>query len=316
MTGVLVGFDVGGTKCAVSTGIEENGKITLLTREEIKTPRLQEDATKAMCAMAKQQAGEDAILGIGISAGNPMDSAKGMLLNPPNLPGWTGFSMTDAAQKALGAPAKMENDANACALAEWMWGAGKGADNMVFITFGTGFGSGLILDGRLYRGKLGNAGELGHWRISESGPSGYGKIGSWEAWCSGGGIRQTAITVMERYRQLGKACAYLDREDISAKVVAECARNKDAAALEVMDIVATRLGQGLSLVIDFLNPERIVLGSIYARCGELMRERMQKVLSEECLSDSLAHCEIVPALLGDRIGDYAALALAAQAKEA
>ncbi len=310
MERVLAGFDVGGTKCAVSTGIEENGTIKLLTREEFKTPVSQQEAATRMCDMARAQAGSAKISGIGISAGNPMDAARGMLMNPPNLPGWTDWSMTDFAAQRLSAPAVMENDANACARAEWRWGAGKGADNMVFITFGTGFGAGLILDGKLYRGRLGNAGELGHWRIAEHGPAGYGKLGSYEGFCSGGGIAQLAATVGERYRQLGLPCAYLDGE-ISAKTVAEAARKGDKASLEVFSIVATRLGQGLALVIDFLNPDRIVLGSIFARSGDLLEKGMREVLRAECLKDSYALCEIVPAMLGDHIGDYAALALAA-----
>ena len=101
----------------------------------------------------------------------------------------TDLAWTERIAEALGAPAFMENDANACALAEWRWGAGQGCRSMAFLTFGTGLGAGLILDGRLYRGACGMAGELGHWRLSDYGPTGYGKEGSFEGFCSGGGIR-------------------------------------------------------------------------------------------------------------------------------
>lgn len=311
MSGVLAGFDIGGTKCAVSIGRETGGQITIENREAFPTPKTQEEAMERLCDGARRLAGGEAVLGVGLSAGNPMDAAKGMLLNPPNLPGWTGLSLTDWAAKALHAPAVLENDANACALAEWRWGAGQGSSSMAFITFGTGLGAGLILNGRLYRGALGNAGELGHWRLAAYGPAGYGKFGSFEGFCSGGGIHQLAASVWERYRQNGAACAALP--ELSARTVAQAAREGDPAALEVFDLCGRQLGRGLALLIDLINPERVVIGSIFARAGELLIPAMEKALHEEALADSLAVCRILPAQLGDSIGDYAALALAAGA---
>jgi glucokinase len=308
---VYVGFDIGGTKCAVSTGRVQGDAIEILSRDEVPTPGSQEEAMTLMCQMALRQAAGEEILGVGLSAGNPMDAAKGCLLGPPNLPGWTGVSLTDWAEKALGAPARLENDANACALAEWRWGAGRGSRNMVFLTFGTGFGAGLILDGKLYRGATGNAGEVGHWRLADYGPSGYGKLGSFESFCSGGGIRQLALMVGERYRQIGKPCAYLNSEEISARTVAQAARAGDEAALEVFSLSARMLGQGLALIVDLINPDAIVIGSIYARSEDLIERGMHEALLREALSDSVAALRILPAALGDSIGDYAALAIAA-----
>ena len=207
---LLIGFDVGGTKCAVLSGYEEDGRLHILRREAFPTPVSQMEAIDRMTALAAELAADagEPIAAIGISAGSPMDADKGMLLNPPNLPGWTGISMTDIATQRLGAPARMENDANACALAEWRWGAGRGTQNMAFLTFGTGLGAGLILDNRLYRGTNGNAGEVGHMRLSEFGPSGYGKEGSFEGFCSGGGISQLAGTLGRRALQNGRKPAY------------------------------------------------------------------------------------------------------------
>ncbi len=310
---VYVGFDIGGTKCAVSTGRERDGGIEILLRGEVPTPPTQEEAMTLMCRMARDQAAGETILGVGLSAGNPMDAKKGMLLNPPNLPGWTGVSLTGWAEEALGAPARLENDANACALAEWRWGAGRGSRNMVFLTFGTGFGAGLILDGRLYRGASGNAGEVGHWRLQPCGPSGYGKLGSFESFCSGGGIRQLALMVGERYRQIGKPCAYLNSEEISARTVAQAARAGDEAAREVFELSARMLGQGLALIVDLINPDAIVIGSIYARSEDLIERAMRESLMREALRDSVEACRILPAALGDSIGDYAALAIAVAA---
>ena len=306
MSKLLVGLDIGGTKCAVITGrLDEQGAITITGREAFPTPKTQEEAIQKLGDLAEQMTGGEPIAAIGISAGNPMDTEKGMLLNPPNLPGWTGISMTDRMTERFHAPARMENDANACALAEYHLGAGKGCTNMVFITFGTGFGAGLVLDGRLYRGTTGCAGELGHWRLSEDGPSGYGKLGSFEGFCSGGGMAQLAQTVAMRYIQNGNPPAY---QAFDVKTVAQAARAGDPAALEVFEICGKKLGQGLALVCDLLDVERIVLGSIYARCEDLLAAPMHRAMDCEILPSKT---QIVPAALGEEIGDYAALTIAA-----
>lgn len=304
-----VGFDIGGTKCAVCTGVEEAGAPRVLERREIATPDTQAEAMERMCAMALDMTAGCRVLGAGVSTGGPLDRERGVLLNPPNLPGWSGVSWTDRIHEALHAPAFMENDANACALAEWRWGAGQGCRSMAFLTFGTGLGAGLILDGRLYRGACGMAGELGHWRLSDYGPTGYGKEGSFEGFCSGGGIRQLAETLAARQRQKG-APVSMGPGPLTARVVAQAAGKGDPLALEVLDHVARQLGRGLALLVDLLNPERIVIGSVYARCEELLRGGMLRVLEREALPASLAACRILPAALGDQIGDFAALAIA------
>ena len=143
--GIYVGFDIGGTKCAAVTGIEKDGALTILGREAFATPADQQEALDRLCALAEKLAGGQEILGIGISSGGPMDADKGELCNPPNLPGWHGISLTDYAQQKLHAPALLENDANACALAEWRWGAGKGSKVMMFlIVFTMYFSGGMV----------------------------------------------------------------------------------------------------------------------------------------------------------------------------
>ena len=304
---LLIGFDVGGTKCAVLSGYEEDGRLHILRREAFPTPVNQMEAIDRMTALAAELAADagEPIAAIGISAGSPMDADKGMLLNPPNLPGWTGISMTDIATERLAAPARMENDANACALAEYAFGAGRGARNAAFLTFGTGMGAGLILDGKMYRGARGNAGELGHWRISDAGPTGYGKIGAFEGWCSGGGMKQVAETVALRYRQIGKTPLY---ETCDVKTVAQAAREGDPAALEVFSICAEKLGATLALLNDLLDLDCIILGSIYPRCIDLLKDSVRAAFDREALP---CPCQIIPAVLGDQIGDYAALSIAA-----
>ena len=167
---------------------------------------------------------------------------------------------------------------------------------MVFLTFGTGFGGGLILDGRLYSGTNDQAGELGHVRMAPDGPVGYYKAGSVEGFCSGGGLQQLGML------RLGK--------DLTAKELCLAAAAGDGEAKKVIEESARYLGMALSILVDVLNPEKIVIGSIFARSESLFREEMERVMKEECLALSLSVCQVVPAALGDRIGDVAALTVA------
>lgn len=180
-------------------------------------------------------------------------------------------------------------------------------------------GAGLILDGRLYSGTNDMAGEIGHIRMEKFGPVGYGKSGSFEGFCSGGGISEIGKTVARESLQCGKSVSfcggYAELEKINAKKIAECAKSGDEAALRVYDICAEKLGAGLSILIDILNPERIVIGSIFERSGELLQEKMQQVIDSEALFYARSVCKIVPAKLGDSIGDRAALAVAADTAE-
>lgn len=314
---LYLGFDVGGTKCAVSLGGVRDGEIELVGRSAFETPGDWRQALERMFAEAERLVDDThcdraLLAGCGFSCGGPLDARAGLVLSPPNLPGWDRVPVTRLASERLGLAAFLENDANACALAEWQWGAGRNVDSMAFLTFGTGLGAGLILDGRLYRGANGNAGEVGHLRLERFGPAGYGKAGSFEGFCSGGGIAQLAVTLGLEARQRGEAPSYLEEgaEAVTAKKVAQAAQAGDPTAVSVFERCGEMLGRGLSLLVDVINPQRIVIGSIYARCTGLLAPAMQKSLREEALAPSLAACQVVPAALGERIGDCAALCVA------
>lgn len=254
----------------------------------------------------------------GISCGSPLDPTEGVILSPPNLPGWDHVEIVRTVREKFGIPAVLCNDANACALAEWRYGAGRGTKNMVFLTFGTGMGAGLILNGEIYNGANGNAGEVGHIRLDRFGPVGYGKRGSFEGFASGGGIAQLGKTAAVERLQMGKTTAYCksynELDGVTAKKIAEAANDGDKTALEVYDLCAEMLGRGLSIIVDILNPERIVIGSIYQRSAHLLRDKMDEVMRRECLSMSYSAVEVVPAELADDIGDRAAIALAQSVK--
>ena len=288
---MFLGVDIGGTKCAVSLG-NKDGEV--LSQIRFATDSPDDTVAKIISAGRELLKGKTADA-VGISCGSPQDSKKGIIQSPPNLPDWVDVPITALMEQAFNAPAFLCNDANACALAEWRFGAGRGSENMIFLTFGTGMGAGLILNGRLYEGTCGMAGEVGHISLTENGPEGYGKNGSFEGYCSGGGLVRLAKTMGYDFE--------------SAKDICESAREGKTEACRVITESAKRLGQGLSFLIDILNPQKIVIGSIFARAQDLFLPEMEKVLKKECLASNLAVCEIVPAQLGEEIGNVAALSV-------
>lgn len=318
---ILVGVDVGGTKCAVTLGISAGNDILIKDKAAFPTTDVEDtlrNIRETVREVLRRNGAEASAKAIGISCGGPLDSARGVILSPPNLPGWDNIPIVDILSGAFGIPAAVHNDANACALAEWKFGAGKGTRNMVFLTFGTGLGAGLILDGKLYAGTNDNAGELGHIRLADYGPVGYGKSGSFEGFCSGSGIAQLARDLVKERLQMGEAvpwCPDGDPSRITAKGVAEALRAGDPLARSIYEISARQLGRGLSLVIDILNPEMIVIGSIYARNEDVFKPLMEEVIAQEALPLARKVCRVVPAALGESIGDYAALSVAADLYE-
>ncbi len=320
---VVTGIDIGGTKCAISFACLDEEKIKFLDKVRMDTER--EDfarAVKEFIRVIRLKLNENPkwrLCSIGISCGGPLDAQEGLILSPPNLPKWERADIFTPLRRAFGVPVMIQNDADACALAEWRMGAGKGCQNMIFLTFGTGMGAGLILNGRLYSGTNNLAGEVGHIRLAEEGPVGYGKGGSFEGFCSGGGIADLGRKRAGEALDAGKPPLFCPgREDlprISAKSIAEAMEQGDALAAEIFDTVGEYLGRGISLLVDILNPERIIIGSIYARQREALEKRMLEVVEAEALRASTRVCRILPASLGEQIGDYAAVSVGIKAYE-
>lgn len=320
---MLLGFDIGGTKCAVLIGEQGDDGLSIIEKQSVPTDRPVYEMIGQLFVIAEEMLARHsvanaAIEGIGISCGGPLSSKKGMILSPPNLIGWDNVPIVKMVSERFGRPVLLQNDANACAVAEWKYGAGKGYDNLMFLTFGTGMGAGLILNGQLYSGISDLAGEVGHMRIAEMGPVGFGKSGSFEGFCSGGGIAQIGQIKAREMLQVGKTTAYCnniaDLPHISAKSIAEAALAGDGTAREVYRICGEYLGRALALFIDILNPELIILGSIYGRAKELLEPAMMEVINREAYFESVAASKIVPAGLGESIGDIAALSLAVMSK--
>lgn len=301
----ILGFDVGGTKTAVVEGTRD---AEILQREELATeaerpfvetfPRI---AAAARRVMATAEAAGRRISAVSVSIGGPLKIAEGELIDPPHLPGWHGVRLKAALESEFpGLPVFVEHDGNAGALAEFHFGEGKGRTglrHLIFLTFGTGLGAGLIVNGQVLRGVTDTAGEVGHLRLAWTGPVGFGKAGSWEGFASGQGLVELAtMKFPHRWSQA-----------TPIRKVVEAMLADDPEALAVAAEAGTWMGRGMALLIDTLNPQLIVLGSLAVALGDRVLEPARQAVREEALPQAAAACEIVPAKLGKGIGDVAAL---------
>lgn len=313
-----LGIDIGGTKCAVIAGTED---MKILKKEVFptETQKGADHAIGLLLSAAREVVagiGSKRLKTIGISCGGPLDSRKGIVQSPPNLPGWDNIPVVKYFNDIFNVPVNLQNDANACALAEWKFGAGKGTQNMVFLTFGSGMGAGIIINGKLYSGTNDLAGEVGHIRLADDGPEAYGKKGSFEGFCSGNGIarfaRKIAVEKLSAGEQILFCTTPEEADRITTKDVAEAALKGDLTAIEIFKTSGTWLGKGLSIIIDILNPEMIVIGSVYARSKEFIEPACMKIIEQEALEPARRVCRVVPAALGESVGDYASLSVAMQ----
>jgi len=310
MKQLFFGVDIGGTKIAVSAGVEKDEGILILDKVSFPTVKndYKENLKKIREYLENFRDTYGEAKGIGISCGGPLDQEEGVIQSPPNLPGWDDIPIVEIIKKHMQVPVDLENDADACALAEYRYGAGRGTKNMIFITFGTGLGAGLILGGQLYRGTNNCAGEIGHVRLSKEGPVGFGKEGSFEGYCSGGGIVQLGKLVLSEFHEKNRKVRWKN----TAKDIFAAARMGDELAGEIVRRCGQKLGAGLAILVDILNPECIVMGSIYAKNSDLLYPHMMEILTTESLPKSRAACRIVPAQLGDSLGDIGSLCIAAR----
>lgn len=316
----FIGLDIGGTKCAVLLAQVEDGiHIVDKRRFDTHTERGFDDTLIRLYAtidalLAGHRLAARDVHAFGISCGGPLNSRQGIILSPPNLPGWDNIPLPAMLQARYGIPAYLQNDANACALVEWKLGAGRGTQDMVFLTMGTGMGAGIIAEGRLLRGHTDMGGEVGHLRLTAEGPVGFGKAGSFEGYTSGGGIGRQAQARTRALCRAGTPPGWtregVAEADITAKLIADYAKAGDADALAIYARVGDMLGRGLSLLVDTLNPECIVIGSIFVRCEALLREHMEAALREEAIPYALEGLRVVPAQTGEALGDLASIMVA------
>lgn len=296
----ILGLDVGGTKTAVVAGTAA-GEVLRRTVSRSNPERGFEPMWAGIVARVDELiADRGSPMAVGVSIGGPLDTERGIIQSPPNLPGWDDIPLKDMLVERYGIATWVEHDARTGVLAEWMFGAARGASDVVFLTFGTGMGAGLILDGRLHRGWSRGAGEVGHWRMASRGPTAFGKAGSFEALASGAGLPRLA-----RYMYPGEPWD----QALSAQTLVGLARDGDPRATRVIRRSAEWLGRGIALLVDLLNPEIVVLGSLAVRAGDLFLPIAREVVAREATVRN-RECRIVASGLGEQIGDVAALCAA------
>lgn len=313
----LLGIDIGGTKTSVCVG-NEHGEIQVSRRIPTGTPDGPDRCMERIIALAREVLREtnlplEQIAGIGLSSPGPVSLQKQVMLEPPNMKGWVNVPVVKTVSDALGRPVFMNNDANACALAEYLFGSHKGSNNLVYLTMSTGLGAGFVVNGEVVQGATDLGGEVGHHVLDRNGPPcPCGQRGCWELFCGGMNV---ANRLRERIRMDGIRTAILDQaggelDRIDFKAFTEAVRLRDPFALEEWEEYTDRLAQGVGTVIQFMNPEVIIMGTIAIHAGDLLMGPLSAKLPKYAWRYGRDACRIVPSALGSHIGDLSAIALA------
>jgi glucokinase len=280
----FVGVDIGGTKVAAGL-VDADGKILSHERVSMVSNSSPQDGLNAvLSAIAKViPNGTAEVGGIGICAPGPLDPKTGIILNPPNVPCWRDFPLAESVQKLHSVPVKVDNDANAAAVAETRWGAARGYKHVFYATIGTGIGTGIVFDGKIYHGRTGSAGEGGHVSIDYRGPiCRCGKPGCIEILASGTAIAQRArdqIAAGHKSRMLELAGG--EPGAITGEVIAKAYGDGDALAKEILSDAVEMLCVWLSNMIDLLDPDVIVIGggaaALYQPFFDRIRSRVARL---------------------------------------
>ena len=263
-----------------------------------------EDELVAQIEAAIEEQLEDDVIGIGIGVCSLIDQRTGEAVSSVNVP-IQGVHLRDRVRERFGLPTGIENDANAAALAEHVFGAGKGSNHMVLLTLGTGIGGGLILNGELYRGAYGAAAELGHMTIDLDGPPCQGTcpgLGHLEVLASGTAAGELAREVAAERSEGGLGRAAAEGRKPDAKLTVELAREGDEDAREVLARIGRRLGVGIANYVNIFNPELVVLGGGFSRAAELVVDPALEVVRERALEPSRSSVRIALAILGVEAG--------------
>ncbi|GEM46767.1 ROK family protein [Deinococcus cellulosilyticus] len=311
----VLAIDIGGTKLAIGI-VSKDGDLLA----SLRCPTLAHEGPDAVLSrildLSRTLLKDHPVTAVGVGCGGPLDAEKGIIKNPPNLPGWLDYPLGDLLRQNLGLPVFIDNDANAAALAEYRFGAGRGTRHMVYLTLSTGIGGGIIIDGRLYRGKHGNAGELGHISIKHDGRKcNCGNSGCLEAYCSGTSIAKRARELAAEHpgSVLEKLAGTV--EGIRAETVLEALRQQDPLTTSFWEETLDMLASGITSVIHTFDPERIVLGGGITNFGPLLFEPLRARVNKITIPDLNAGVDIVPAELGNHVGILGAAAVALQHQE-
>ncbi len=316
----VVGIDIGGTKLATVVA-DKTGHILNKVRKPTRSEKGPEYALGLLFDMVREVvdlAGVErkSISAIGVSCGGPLDTKTGIVYSPPNLPGWDALPLKAKLESEFQVPVTIENDANASALAEFRFGGGRGYKAVLYMTMSTGIGGGIVINGQIYHGANDSAGEVGHQILLPNGPRcGCGKRGCLEALCSGPAIARRAQTAIQKRLEDEKtATAILTLadgciEDVKSEHVLEAARIGDRLALELVGETAYYMGWGIANLVNILNPDIVLLGTIAVAAGDLLLNPIRETVLKFAMTRPAEAVKIAPAQLGDALGDLAAVAL-------
>ncbi len=317
----VVGIDIGGTKLATVVA-DSTGHILSKVRKPTLAEKGPEYALQLLFEMVRETVAsadlvQESVSAIGVSCGGPLDTKTGVVYSPPNLPGWDALPLKAQLESEFHIPVTIENDANASALAEYRFGGGRGYNALLYMTMSTGIGGGIVIDGHIYRGANDSAGEVGHQILLPDGPPcGCGKRGCLEALCSGPAIARRAQDAIQKQLTDRKAAATRllnlanNRiENVKSEHVLQAARTGDILALQLVEETAYYMGWGIANLVNILNPDIVLLGTIAIAAGDLLLDPIRKTVSEFAMPRTAEAVKIAPAQLGDALGDLAAIAL-------
>ncbi len=310
----ILGIDLGGTKIEMACA-RLNGEVLaqkrILTRPEDGPARgFERILGTAEEILGQAQVDAKDLMAIGLSVPGPLDPVAGVFFKLPNLPGWEGYPIRRKLEDHFSVAVHMDNDANATALAEWKFGAGRGYRHLIYLTMSTGIGGGLILDGKLYRGKNFNAGEVGHQVIVPDGPQcGCGLFGHLEGLCSGSGIARRLKEVVTPDSSVMWDMVGGNPEKLTAEILVQAVRQSNPLAEEFFQETLEYLATGLANLVFILNPEAIIMGTMVAKNPDLFLEPLDRMVRERVWEVFTTDLKILPAKLVDQVGVYAPLAI-------
>ena len=302
-----IGIDVGGTNVKIAL-VDVKGKIvysnSVPTRAEMGYEYTVNNIKQAIYDLLKEtKLTTKDIEGIGFGFPGQVDYKAGIVRNAPNIPGWVEVPIAKLIEDEFKIPTRVDNDVRCAALGELNYGAGKGCENLICITVGTGIGSGLILNGKLVRGASNAAGEIGHIKLQMNGGPicGCGDTGCLEAFASGPSI----VAMAEDYIKGGKSTKFREMANgspITPYIVCEAAKAGDPVAQRIFTIMGEYIGIGLASVVNLLNPEKIIVGGGVADAGDILLKPMTEALKKRAMKIAGSAVEIVPAQLGNTAG--------------
>ncbi|WP_368254822.1 ROK family protein [Clostridium paraputrificum] len=306
----VIGVDLGGTKISTAISTIEGNILA-----NVVLPTKAEEGEAAVLGRIVQSIDEvivgsstsiDEIEAIGIGSPGPLDAKKGIIITTPNLP-FKNYNLVQPLKEKYNIPVYLDNDANAAAIGEYMFGAGKGKNSIVYFTVSTGVGGGAVLDGKVYRGHTSNALEIGHTTVDPNGPRcNCGNLGCLEAMSSGTAIAKKGKEAVSTNVET----SLKNHDTVTSYEVFKEAEAGDEVAKDIIDNALTYLGIGVANAIATFDPEMIIIGGGVSKAGDIVFDTVKKVVNKRCFKSMAESCEIVPAGLGSDAGVVGAVALA------